>query len=994
MNRRALICALLSGALLTACLDNSVDLPPERPASVIRGSAVDGIIVNGTVNVYVFNDGIKGERLGGGTTDGEGRYAIDVRAPDGPLLIEVAGGNYSEEATGTAVALQDGQLLRAVSLYRSGQPLTVTVTPLTNLAAGLAAYRISTGAGVGAAIASAVADVSQAFGVNVRDTTPRVITDPRNLTNALTDEYFYGFLLAGISSWTRLAGETNNVDPHTTYTSMSLAQLMYRDIRSDGALDGRGTGGDGQPINLAIGTVPLDADVYRVSFAQHMMSMAISAENRTGLSVADLRDRAVLLAKADSGVFGNEPSDPGAARPPVVNSIDPEGLYYSGVFTYEVIVQGAVVAVTFTLDGTAIGSAQDLSRPSIAVDSRNDADGAHRVGVTATDGLDNETHREFLINIDNTRPFVNVTSSLVTNNPNYLMSGSSTDNGAGISSILVNGVAASVAVDGTWLVAVVLQAGINPLTVVITDHAGNANEAAASVRLDVDGPVIDTAGRHGSARFVTGDDAFEEIRLGDRNDDRPLYLTSDRLDLGGIPITRRDLENNHIPFFGFRVTDPAASGAGVTVTMQYERNEKVVTPWRRLNTAEGENGYLVPVATEMLAATWHQTIPADRHTLRVKVTDLAGNTTEKLFTFRADIRVPDIAIDSMANTGQTFFDGYSFANRGNISGVTFDANTYTFTNNTGKAYYVTFNDDSSHQADQLVETMVREHSVRPVTSVEWRVRPINNVEPGLAQADNFSCPSPGDWEVIGEVRNYNGNAWETRTPPEGQPGDPFAVSSDAVPASEPDGDWADVADFDSQHDSVIRDGLFYELKYKRDYLVTNDRPALVRDWRVKQRGSPNVDCADLRNFQQRGIIRHESVDGPKNTSAELHEISGFGTTDYVVINKSVTNNNNPQGTPIDSFQGWFWIPAGHTILVRKRVTAPVLTLYNDTDVADPGTFSSYEPHKLDKTITWSVKPKLVITAVHDAGIERMFEMSPRKNAVAVGAAAAVYTISR
>jgi hypothetical protein len=356
--------------------------------------------------------------------------------------------------------------------------------------------------------------------------------------------------------------------------------------------------------------------------------------------------------------------------------------------------------------------------------------------------------------------------------------------------------------------------------------------------------------------------------------------------------------------------------------------------------------------------------------------------------------VPDIAIDSMANIGQIFFNGFSFANRGNIGGVTFDANSYTFTNNTGKAYYVTFNDDSNHQADQLVETMVREHSIRPVTSVEWRVRPINKLEPSIAQADNFSCPSPGDWEVVSEVKNYNGKAWETRKPPEGKPGDSFAVLSDAVPASEHDGDWANVADFDSQYDSVKRDDLFYNLKYKRDYLVTNDRPALVRDWRIKQSRGPDVDCADLRNFQQRGIIRHESVDGPKNTSAAFHEITGFGTTDYVVINKSVTNNNNPQGTLIDSFQGWFRIPAGHTILVRKRVTAPVLTLYNDTDVADPGTFSSYGPHKLDKTITWMVKPKLVITAVHDAGIERIFEMSPRTTAVGVGVAAAVYTISR
>ena len=83
--------------LLTACGSGGGDasLPPERPAGALSGHAVDAVVVGGTVTVYRFRGGQRGDALGTGATDQEGRYSVTIRAEDQPVLIELAGGRSS-----------------------------------------------------------------------------------------------------------------------------------------------------------------------------------------------------------------------------------------------------------------------------------------------------------------------------------------------------------------------------------------------------------------------------------------------------------------------------------------------------------------------------------------------------------------------------------------------------------------------------------------------------------------------------------------------------------------------------------------------------------------------------------------------------------------------------------------------------------------------------------------------------------------------------------
>ena len=119
-----LILAMSILLLLHACgggggSGSGSSLPPQRPLGAVNGNAVDAVIVDGTVNVYAYQGGVRGSLLGDAVTDQEGYYSLDLRAPSQPILIEISGGSYVEEASGQSVSPEDGQVLR---LLGQGMP--------------------------------------------------------------------------------------------------------------------------------------------------------------------------------------------------------------------------------------------------------------------------------------------------------------------------------------------------------------------------------------------------------------------------------------------------------------------------------------------------------------------------------------------------------------------------------------------------------------------------------------------------------------------------------------------------------------------------------------------------------------------------------------------------------------------------------------------------------------------------------------------------------
>ncbi len=230
-------------SLLSACGDSGSGVPATAPSATLDGTVTDAVITNGTLRVFKFDDGQQGDLIAETVTDGNGDFEItDFASQDRPIMIEVSGGRYTEEASGVSVDLIQGQVLRAYMFYEQGSEITLQVTPFTHLATCLADSKIRAGVNVNNAITESTSVFSGLVGVDILGTKPLDITDPNNANFEVTDSLRYGAVLAAISSFTAEVSEINNVTPHRFNQNSSIyaTQVMCQDIAADGIFNGLG----------------------------------------------------------------------------------------------------------------------------------------------------------------------------------------------------------------------------------------------------------------------------------------------------------------------------------------------------------------------------------------------------------------------------------------------------------------------------------------------------------------------------------------------------------------------------------------------------------------------------------------------------------------------------------------------------------------------------------------------------------------------------------
>src|SRR6185369_5534952 len=110
---------------------------PVTGSTTITGVAAKGPISGGTVKVFAIKNGQvdRTAEIGSGTTDGSGAYRVTIppdKTTTGPVLIEVSGGSFSDEATALSGIALKVPLQAVVSSVTDGDK--IAVTPLTFLA--------------------------------------------------------------------------------------------------------------------------------------------------------------------------------------------------------------------------------------------------------------------------------------------------------------------------------------------------------------------------------------------------------------------------------------------------------------------------------------------------------------------------------------------------------------------------------------------------------------------------------------------------------------------------------------------------------------------------------------------------------------------------------------------------------------------------------------------------------------------------------------------
>ena len=650
--------------------------PPHRPVGSISGHAVDAVIVGGRVSVYAYEDANKGALLGQGLTDELGFYQVNIAAPSQAVLLEIEGGTYTEEASGVEVALSSGQVLRAVSFFTSGEPLSVMITPATHLAAGLVHYRVHReGFSVENAMVQAASTVSTLLGVDIHRIVPKNVTDEKHASGLLDDGLRYGFFLAGISSWTHGVSQHHGLSEHRVYNSIAFSQMMYVDIVADGRLDGFYDRGDGVLSPLAFGQLPLSADVYRRDVARHILRFAGSEKNQTGLGVTALSEVATSLAGSWHPIFGTTPPRPLDEQEPVITSIDAIGQYYGGIVDYAVHVEDllGVASVSFDLDGQVLGEAADPKAPAIRFDTRNFTDGEHKMGITAIDQEGNRAYVQFALRIDNQGPSANVSSALRTHTSDYTLEGTFTDAGVGVAWMRVQDLPATIDSAGRWSASVSLVPGDNVIALELEDALGNVFRDRVNVLFDAIAPNLSVT--YSEALFALGEGQVFTDTL--ENADAmgfALYRDFHQAALNGDPVTLESLAKRKIPYYLLHVDDLETPGtlsdpAAVQVQMRYRLNDEVIAAWRTLApTSEGSPHYLLPLVSEMLDPSWANAQAHDVHAIEISARDSAGNVTLFEDTFKVAFDVPSITLHTHLQGATVGVYNYAQGLRGALLG--------------------------------------------------------------------------------------------------------------------------------------------------------------------------------------------------------------------------------------------------------------------------------------------------------------------------------------
>jgi len=999
MNKFWFFCLLLPALSLPGC-SSDTGLPPQRPAGTVSGKVVDGVITDAIVNVYAFNNGTRGRRLGGGRTDTDGNYSLEIRAASQLILIETTGGTYTEQATGTVVTVPAGDVMQAIVPYESGQPVQTMVTPLTHLVAGLTFYKIRQGSSATQALSEAKATIEQFLTIDTSSAIPVDITQSDNTVNALSEEALYGFYLAGISNLSLWASNKNQVTPHTIYTSISITQIMYNDIQADGKLDGVGFDlAHANLMPLAIGIVPLTAETYRAAFSLHLLAVANMTENTTNLKPGDLQQVADDLATKTSALFASADTLDINNQAPLISVPQPLPSIYSGTMTLPLEIGGFLDAasVDISVDGNFVTAVANPQNPEIVIDTTAfPPDGNHILGITATDILGNTATQNITVSFDNTNPVINVTSSPIVNSTSAAISGTYSDNLAGVDTIIIDGHQVTLNPDGTWTTTVTVVPGENIVPINVFDSAGNHLVTQTTVYLDDLNPEINTSNGHSSARFSDSSGGYFTAPLQDTNASTALYITTDRLDLNGVPIVRQQLDSNLIPYFAFTVTDQrtttlATPFSELQVRVQYEKNGVILSPWHVLPVPSSGTEYLIPIASETLAADWHQASPVEMHNIEVEVSDPAGNTSTTSFSFRADFYVPPLNINNMTVTdlGANIFSATTFANRSTLNNVQFASTQFsTVINPVGTSIYIQPQDTTTHTVQQVVEQLIREHQVRLVTTTQWQIRLLaTNITAGCP-SDNLTA-----WQNITSIYNWVNNVWTVETVPAPVPGPVEYAPDDNLPPAPAASPWGNVPHFDNSFNSRSFDlpGSLTR-SYNFDYVLSTTSflppAAYIANWETRDSVGNLVDtCPDVDFFQQRDVYAYVSEPGfpqPVVSDVTLDGLPGFLTTAFEVFD----NDANAMIQPVN---GWYNVPAGHSVTITKSVTTPPLVNYND-DISDLNAATYTTPLLYDHFITWSVNREINIAVIHDAGEANTPEMSQQNNSI--GSGIVDYQISR
>jgi len=218
----------------TAAVDGGGNTP--GVSGTVSGTAVKGPVANATVTAFSINpNGTVGGQIGTGKTDAQGNFSVNVGDYSGPMMLQMTGGSYMDEATGINVNMgQNDSLTSMIPSMTAGSMMSgIQMTPLTSMAQNMAQFM--QGGMTSANMTAANNAIGQYFSVNNVLFTSPINPLVQNAGNGADQNMKnYGMTIAAMSQYANTMG--------MAYSS-NIVSSMMNDV-ADGNMDGMmgGTG--------------------------------------------------------------------------------------------------------------------------------------------------------------------------------------------------------------------------------------------------------------------------------------------------------------------------------------------------------------------------------------------------------------------------------------------------------------------------------------------------------------------------------------------------------------------------------------------------------------------------------------------------------------------------------------------------------------------------------------------------------------------------------
>jgi len=199
-------------------------------SGMLTGTAFMGLVGGGTVTAFAIDNGMMGGQLASAPADSAGRFTLSTGSHAGAVMLQMNGGAYMDEGTGTSMTMQSGDVMTAVvpSVTAGSTVSGIQITPLTSMAQARA-QNMAGGMTV-ANIVAANGAVGSYFSVS--DILMMAPMDPATAgsgTGATQDAKNYGICIAAMSQYAKTIGMTTS--------SSGIVTAMMKDA-SDGVMNG------------------------------------------------------------------------------------------------------------------------------------------------------------------------------------------------------------------------------------------------------------------------------------------------------------------------------------------------------------------------------------------------------------------------------------------------------------------------------------------------------------------------------------------------------------------------------------------------------------------------------------------------------------------------------------------------------------------------------------------------------------------------------------